>query len=124
MKEIIRIEGVSFGYNDRIPALEDIHLRIAEGDRFAVIGSNGTGKSSLLKIINGLIAPTCGKVYFKGRELSEKSLADKGFLKYCRSSMGFLFQDPDVQLFCPTVIDELMFGPLSGNGREKKAGTN
>jgi cobalt/nickel transport system ATP-binding protein len=120
MKEIIKIEGVSFGYSDRIPALEDIHLRIEEGDRFAVIGSNGTGKSSLLKIMNGLIRPTRGKVFFRERELSENSLADKGFLKYCRSSMGFLFQDSDVQLFCPTVIDELMFGPLQLEMDEKK----
>lgn len=120
MKDIIKIEGVSFGYSDRIPALEDIHLRIAEGDRFAVIGSNGTGKSSLLKIMNGLIRPTRGKVFFRERELSENSLADKGFLKYCRISMGFLFQDSDVQLFCPTVRDELMFGPLQLEMDEKK----
>jgi cobalt/nickel transport system ATP-binding protein len=112
MSEIIKVEGVSFGYSDRIQALRDIHLTIGEGERFAIIGSNGTGKSSLLKIINGLLKPASGRVFFRGREMTEANLNDGAFLKYCRSSMGFLFQDSDVQLFCPTVMDELLFGPL------------
>lgn len=112
MNEIIKVEGISFGYSDRIPALRDIHLTVREGERFAVIGSNGTGKSSLLKIINGLMKPSCGRVFFRGREMTEASLADAGFLRFCRTGMGFLFQDADVQLFCPTVLDELLFGPM------------
>ena len=61
MKDIIRVEGVRFGYSDRIPALDDISLSVGEKDRFAVIGSNGTGKSSLLKIMNGLLKPARGR---------------------------------------------------------------
>ena len=112
MKDIIKVEGICFGYSDGIPALDDINLSIGEGNRFAVIGSNGTGKSSLLKIMNGLLKPSRGRVFFRGRELTDANLGDRDFLKYCRSSMGFLFQDSDVQLFCPTVRDELLFGPL------------
>jgi cobalt/nickel transport system ATP-binding protein len=112
MDTIVRMDGICFGYNGIIPALQDININIGDGERFAVIGSNGTGKSTLLKLMNGLITPSCGKVYFRNRQVGTESLSDAGFLRYFRSSMGFLFQDADAQLFCPTVFDELMFGPL------------
>jgi cobalt/nickel transport system ATP-binding protein len=62
--------------------------------------------------MNGLIYPSSGRVYFQGKEVSEGSLRDRTFVKYFRSSVGYVFQDSDVHLFCPTVFDELMFGPL------------
>ena len=112
MADIIKIDDVSYSYNDDIPALSRVSLGISEGEIFAVIGSNGCGKSTLLHIMNGLIYPRSGSVYFQGKKVSEISLRDRTFLKLFRSGMGYVFQDSDVHLFCPTVFDELIFGPL------------
>jgi cobalt/nickel transport system ATP-binding protein len=112
VEHIIQIDDVSYSYYEKIPALSGISLSLSEGEKFAVIGSNGSGKSTLLKVMNGLIYPMRGKVYFQGREVSEESLQNRTFLKLFRRSMGYVFQDSDVHLFCPSVWDELMFGPL------------
>ena len=112
MEDIIRIENVSFSYYDKIPALCEVGLNIAEGEKFAIIGSNGSGKSTLLKVMNGLLYPHCGNVFFQGEGVSEASLQHKAFMGLFRSSVGYIFQDSDVHLFCPSVLDELMFGPL------------
>ena len=133
MEPILRIENVSYRYYDRIPALIDISLTISAGERFAVIGANGSGKSTLLQIMGGLIyscRPSApygssgspeGAVYFKGSEVSEKTLRREDFLRYFRGSVGFVFQDSDVQLFCPTVLDEVLYGPLQLHMNETEA---
>lgn len=110
--EIISVEEVNYNYYDKFPALIDVNLKIGQGEKFAVIGSNGSGKSTLLQILSGLLFPSKGSIFFHGRELSEKSLKEKDFLRFFRSKVGFIFQDSDIQLFCPTVLDELLFGPL------------
>ncbi|MEW5744216.1 MAG: ABC transporter ATP-binding protein [Nitrospirota bacterium] len=120
-RDIIRVEGVSYRYYDRIPALSEVTVSVQEGERFAVIGSNGSGKSTLLQIMSGLIYPSGGAVFFRGREVSEKSLRDKDFLKLFRGQAGYVFQDSDIQLFCPTVLDELMYGPLQLDIGEEEA---
>ena len=112
MEDIIRIDDVSYSYYEKIPALSGVSLSIFEGEKFAVIGSNGSGKSTLLQVMNGLIYPRSGRVFFRGKEVSEESLRKKAFLRSFRSSVGYVFQDSDVHLFCPSVLDELMFGPL------------
>jgi cobalt/nickel transport system ATP-binding protein len=112
MEDIVRIDEVSYSYYDKIPALSGVSLSLSEGERFAVIGSNGSGKSTLLKVMNGLIHPRSGRFFFQGREVSEGSLRDREFLRLFRSSVGYVFQNSDVHLFCPSVLDELMFGPL------------
>jgi len=119
--DIIRIDQVSYRYYDRIPALDQVSLSIEPGALFAVIGSNGSGKSTLLQILGGLLHPECGTVFFRDRPVSEKTLRDKPFLKYFRERVGFVFQDADVQLFCPTVLDELLYGPLQLDLSEKEA---
>ncbi len=119
--ELIKIDQVSYRYHGRIPALDNVSLSIGQGALFAVIGSNGSGKSTLLQIISGLIHPEQGAVLFRDCEVSEKTLRDKAFLKYFRERVGFVFQDPDVQLFCPTVLDELLYGPLQLDLDEKEA---
>jgi cobalt/nickel transport system ATP-binding protein len=112
VEDIIRIDDVSYSYYEKIPALSGVSLSIFEGEKFAVIGSNGSGKSTLLQVMNGLIYPCSGRVFFRGKEVSEESLRKKAFLRSFRSSVGYVFQDSDVHLFCPSVLDELMFGPL------------
>jgi cobalt/nickel transport system ATP-binding protein len=121
LKNILSLEKVSYNYLDTICALSDINLGIEKGERFAIIGANGTGKTTLLQMMNGLIHPSSGKLFFKGYEISKQTLKDKGFLKFFRERVGFIFQDSDVQLFCPTVLDELLYGPLQLDIDEKDA---
>jgi cobalt/nickel transport system ATP-binding protein len=103
---------VSYSYYEKIPALSCVSISLSEGEKFAVIGANGSGKSTLLKVMNGLLYPESGKVYFQGEGITEESLKNRAFMRLYRSSVGYVFQDSDVHLFCPSVFDELMFGPL------------
>ncbi|HNW98704.1 MAG TPA: ABC transporter ATP-binding protein [Bacteroidales bacterium] len=112
MENIIELQNISYSYFNKIAALKNINLKINRGEMFAVIGQNGSGKSTLLHIINGLIQAESGKYLFKGKEVSDKSLKDKNFSLEFRKSMSFIFQNPEIQLFCPTVMDELLFAPL------------
>jgi cobalt/nickel transport system ATP-binding protein len=119
-KDILQVRHVSYRYHGGIQGLSDVTLDIREGEIFAVIGSNGSGKSTLLHVMNGLTPPTSGAVLFRGSEVSERSLRDPRFNRAFRAAVGYIFQDSDVQLFCPTVLDELMFGPLQlGLGEEE-----
>jgi len=111
-EKIIRLEQINYLYHETITALSDITFDIYRGERFAIIGANGTGKTTLLQIMNGLVFPSSGKLFFKGNEVMRESLKDKGFLRFFRGRVGYVFQDSDVQLFCPTVLDELLYGPL------------
>lgn len=121
MENIIKLENISYSYHNRIPALSDISLEINEGESFAIIGANGSGKSTLLQVMNGLIYPSSGRFFYRGNEISEKSLKDKGLLRFFRERVGYVFQDPDTQLFCPTVFDELLYGPLQLEIDEREA---
>lgn len=112
MTPLFSIENVHYDYFGQIPALSGIDLAINAGERFAIIGANGSGKSTLLQLLNGLIFPSRGVIRFHGHEVSETALRDAGFLRFFRERVGYVFQDSDVQLFCPTVLDELMYGPL------------
>ena len=112
MGDILAVKNISYRYQDTIPALVDVSLGINGGERYAVIGANGSGKSTLLRIMSGLLYPDQGSVTFQEREVSEKTLGNRDFLRFFRAGLGYLFQDSDVQLFCPTVFDELIFGPM------------
>ncbi len=121
MEPIIAVENVSYSYYGRIPALSGVSLGIGEGEKFAVIGANGSGKSTLLRVMGGLIHPSSGGVFFRGRAVKEESLKERNFLQFFREGVGYVFQDSDVQLFCPTVQDELLFGPLQMGLAEDEA---
>ncbi|HMK75830.1 MAG TPA: ABC transporter ATP-binding protein [Thermodesulfobacteriota bacterium] len=121
MEKIIRLKGISYSYYDQIPALSEINLDVVDGDNLAVIGANGSGKSTLLQIMGGLRYPSKGRFLFREADVSEKFLRDKGSVKFFRKSVGYVFQDSDVQLFCPTVLDELLYGPLQLDIDEKEA---
>ena len=115
MEDIITLKHVDYSYYGKIPALADINLSVKKGELFSVIGLNGSGKSTLLHIINALIFPNSGEVLFQGNAVTEKSLRDSSFGIKLRQRMGYIFQNPDVQLFCPTVFDELLFAPMQLN---------
>ncbi len=109
-KEIFTLEDAGFAYNGSF-ALNGVSFTVKAGESVAILGANGSGKSTLLKMLDGLIFPSEGVVRFMGSELTEGSLKG-GFLKCFRERVGFVFPEPDVQLFCPTVFDEVAFGPL------------
>ena len=115
MEDIITLRHIDFSYHGQIPALVNINLSVKKGGMHAIIGLNGSGKSTLLHIINALIFPDSGEVLFQGNPVTEKSMGEKIFGKQLRQHMGYIFQNPDIQLFCPTVFDELMFAPLQLN---------
>lgn len=115
MEDIISLKNINYSYFGKIPALKNINLSVKKGEMFAIIGLNGSGKSTLLHIINALVLPDSGEVLFKGNHVSGKSLSDESNKIRLRQSMGYVFQNPDVQLFCPTVFDELLFAPLQLN---------
>jgi cobalt/nickel transport system ATP-binding protein len=115
MEEVISLRNINYSYFGKIPALRNINLSVNKGEMVAIIGLNGSGKSTLLHIINALVFPDSGELFFKGNQVTEKSLSDKNLGAELRQSMGFIFQNSEIQLFCPTVFDELLFAPLQLN---------
>ncbi len=104
----------SFKYPDGTTALSDISLNIKKGDFIGIIGSNGSGKTTLLKIMDGLYKDFTGNVFLDGmdiRKLSPKEIYKK---------MGLIFQNPDEQLFAPTVVEDVSFGPINMGFNEKE----
>ncbi|HZT43722.1 MAG TPA: ABC transporter ATP-binding protein [Chthonomonadaceae bacterium] len=106
------LHNVCYRYGEGVDALEDISLTIGQGEKIAILGANGCGKSTLLKLLDGLLFPQSGTLTAFGESLSAKTLADETTACRFRRRVGYLFQNADVQLFCPTVRDEIAFGPL------------
>jgi len=112
---IFDLRDVSYSYLGKIDALKGVSLKVCSGEQIAIMGANGSGKSTLLAILDALIYPTSGKFYAFGREITEDlfdSVEEDDFRSYFRKRVGFVFQNSDVQLFSPTVYDEVAFGPL------------
>lgn len=112
MHDIFTLEEVSYEYSNSQLALSGINLSVKEGEILSIIGSNGSGKSTLLHLLCGLVFPNKGNIKFKGEVFHEQTFKNKSFNNKFRSSIGYIFQNSDAQLFCPTVFDELIFGPL------------
>jgi cobalt/nickel transport system ATP-binding protein len=108
---LFKLEDVGFEY-ERIPALRGLSLQVAQGESIALLGANGSGKSTLLRILDALCFPTHGSVTFCGQRLTPELLHQDGFALSFRRRVALIFQNPDVQLFNPTVFDEVAFGPL------------
>lgn len=105
------VQDVTYRYDD-VKALDGLTLSIGRGQRIAVLGANGSGKSTLLRLLDGLYFPEKGKVNFFGMPLSELTLRNDEFAYAFRRRVALVFQNADVQLFNPTVFDEVAFGPL------------
>lgn len=115
MQTVFDLRNVSYTYLGKFPALKGVTLTISEGESVAIMGANGSGKSTLLSILNGLVYPTEGEFYAFGSPVTEDvfdNLENNAISSYFRKKVGFVFQNPDVQLFCSTVFDEVAFGPL------------
>lgn len=91
--------------------LADVTFSIAAKERVVLLGINGCGKTTLLKVLDGLLAPTAGQVRYDGRDLDSRAMALPAFRRRFRSQVAFLFQSVDAMLFNPTVRDEIAFGP-------------
>jgi cobalt/nickel transport system ATP-binding protein len=110
---ILSLTGVVYAWPGAPPALNGADLTLAPGERVAIVGPNGAGKSTLLRLIVGLSRPQAGEIAAFGRP--RRAEAD---FHEVRRRIGLVFQDPDDQLFCPTVIDDVAFGPENlGLGR-------
>jgi cobalt/nickel transport system ATP-binding protein len=108
---VFELSDVTYRYRD-VTALDHLNLTVSAGRRVALLGANGSGKSTLLRILDGLCFPDEGTVRFCGKPLTEASIQSDGFGMDFRRRVGLVFQNPDVQLFSPTVFDEVAFGPL------------
>jgi len=105
------VRDIIFDYED-VPALRGLSLAIEQGERVALLGANGSGKSTLLRILDALYFPSAGSVSFRGEALTAQRLQDDGFSLSFRRRVALVFQNPDVQLFNPTVFEEVAYGPL------------
>ena len=112
-EKIIEIKGLNYSYPDGVPALRAVDIDIYEGESIGVIGPNGAGKSTLLLHLNGILRGQ-GTVKVFGLEMKDENL------KKIRSKVGLVFQDPEAQLFMPTVFDDVAFGPINMEMRKEK----
>lgn len=103
---MIRLKDIGFTYPNGSDVLSDLEFNCQDGERIGIVGYNGSGKTTLLHIIMGLLSPSSGTVELFGKE--RKSESD---FRDARRRMGFVFQDSDDQLFCPTVAEDVAFGP-------------
>lgn len=105
MQEIIKAEGVSFSYSEEErPALQNVDFEVKKGEWLAIVGHNGSGKSTMARILNGLLIPNQGKVTVAGIHLNEDTVWD------IRKKVGMVFQNPDNQFVGTTVQDDVAFG--------------
>lgn len=108
---LFELDRLTYRY-EGVTAVDNLTLAIPEGSRVVLLGANGSGKSTLLRLLDGLIFGQSGAIRFRGEEVSEEHLGDPAFGFPFRRAVGMVFQNPDVQLFNPTVFDEVAFGPL------------
>jgi len=104
---IVEVKNLQHVYPDGTAAIKDVSFIITHGESVGIIGANGAGKSTLLQHLNGSLEPTGGSIHIGHTPLSKGTLPD------IRRTVGMVFQDPDDQLFMPTVFDDVAFGPLN-----------
>lgn len=115
MPLIIELRDVGFGYPGGSPVLRGVSFAVATGERVALLGPNGAGKSTLLQHLNGLLLPSSGQVLIAGEPVAD------GNLRAVRSRIGFVFQNPDDQLFLPSLLEDVAFGPLNAGEPPERA---
>jgi len=105
---IINLKDISFSYSGDKSVLDNLSFQLLRGDRIGLVGPNGSGKTTLLHVIMGLLRPSAGTI-----ELFNKTVHQEKDFREARRRIGLLFQDPDDQLFSPTVLEDVAFGPLN-----------
>ena len=118
----IIVNGVNYTYAPGTAfernALKNIHLKIEDGEFVGIIGHTGSGKSTLIQQLNGLLKPTSGEIYYNGRDINDGDFSKKEL----RSKVGLVFQYPEYQLFETTVFKDVCFGPKNQGLKENEAG--
>jgi cobalt/nickel transport system ATP-binding protein len=104
-ESIISVKDLKFSYPSSVSTIHDVSFEIKQGEKVALLGPNGSGKSTLILLIAGLLMPNKGEIKVFGQQTTSKD-----FQKY-RSRVGLVFQDPDDQLFTPSVIEDIEYGP-------------
>ena len=111
---MIGFQNVDFSYEKDRKVLHDMSFSIGKGESVGLIGANGAGKSTIMKLLLGLLGPDSGKVMIDGVEVKKETLGD------IRAKLGFVLQNSDNQMFMPTVYEDMIFGPLNyGLSREE-----
>jgi cobalt/nickel transport system ATP-binding protein len=112
---IIQLEGIRFAYTPGLPVLDNLDFTFHRDDKIGLLAPNGSGKTTLFHVIMGLLSPVAGSISLFGKRMErERDFAEM------RLKIGLLFQDADDQLFCPTVIEDVAFGPLNmGKSRDE-----
>ena len=117
---IFEVQEACFAYPGEVPGLLGATLTIRCGERVALLGANASGKSTLLQLLDGLYFAQSGAINAFGTRLTEAVVETPPFSRFFRQQVGFLFQNSDVQLFSPTVEEEVAFGPLQlGLGQDE-----
>ena len=106
---ILEAEHLTYGYDEKRHAIEDLSIALEEGKTTAILGANGAGKSTLFLHLNGILQPEHGEVRFRGQPISYK----KAGLRQLRSKVGIVFQNPDDQLFSASVYQDISFGAVN-----------
>jgi cobalt/nickel transport system ATP-binding protein len=107
--KMLEVQNIKYSYNKDYQALKGVSLKVEKGEMVALLGKNGAGKSTLFLHLNGIYEPDEGKVFIDGEELKYDK---KSLLKF-RQKVGIVFQNPDDQIFAPTVEEDVAFGPLN-----------
>ena len=114
----LSVDNLSFEYPDGYRALSGVNLNLSKGERLGVLGPNGAGKTTLILHLNGILGELKGDI-----KLNEISFTEEN-ISQIRKSVGLVFQDPDDQLFMPTVLEDVMFGPKNFGFNEKQVKEN
>ena len=104
---VLEVRDLHFSYNDEKHALNGVDVKIYDGEKIAVLGSNGAGKSTFFLSINGVLKPHAGEVIYRGEKITKKRL------NHLRKNVGIVFQDADNQIIASTVMSEVAFGPMN-----------
>ena len=110
----LEVTGLTVRYGDSPPALSDVSFSLRPGEKVALTGNNGAGKSTLLLTLVGILKPEKGEIVFNGQKLDRNNLAA------LRKNIGLVLQNPDDQLFMPSVYDDIAFGPRSHGKPEEE----
>lgn len=108
---VIELQDITFSYLPEQPLLQDFSLRIDAGAALQLTGANGCGKTTLIRLLNGIAFPDKGTYLFMGEPVTKQRLADSAYAKWFHQKIGYVWQNPDAQLFCSSVEEEIAFGP-------------
>lgn len=106
-KQVLKVDNLHYAYRTGVNVLNGINIDIKEGEKIAVIGSNGSGKSTFFMNINGVFIPNKGEITYRGKKITQKNIQE------LRKHIGIVFQDADTQIVASTVQSEIGFGPMN-----------